>query len=192
MIATVEGLVSYLEEQAVVITVGGIGVRVSAPRDVLSDAVVGRRILLQTHLVVRETELTLYGFNTKDELRLFELLLTVSGVGPKLALTILSTLTPEMLRAAVVQEETAILQRVPGIGKKTAQRLLFALKDKIDVGSSAAVPLVSDTDADVIDVLTALGFSVVESQAALQRLPREVRDVEARVALALQYLDASR
>ena len=88
------------------------------------------------------------------------------------------------------REESAVLQRVPGIGKKTAERIMFQLRDKLDLTADvAALPLVSDEDADVIDVLTGLGFSIIEAQTALQNIPREVTGIDARVQVALQYLD---
>jgi Holliday junction DNA helicase RuvA len=151
---------------------------------------VGRAIHLHTHLIVREQDLALYGFESWDDLQLFTVLLSVSGVGPKVSLAILSTLSPELLKSAVMREETAVLQRVPGIGKKTAERIMFQLRDKLDLTQiSTSMPLISDVDADVIDVLTSLGFSIVEAQSALQRLPREAKTVDERVQLALQYLD---
>jgi Holliday junction DNA helicase RuvA len=190
MIAFVEGSLAAVEENAVVLQMGGMGVRVFVPKTVLEDVgSIGRKLRLFTHLLVRETELTLYGFMEKDDLRLFETLITVNGIGPKLAQTILSTLSPELVRSAVLQKEAVILQRVPGIGKKTAERILFSLRDKLDFRQATATPLVSDVDADVVDVLTSLGFSIVEAQAALQKLPRDVQSTEERVALALQFLD---
>jgi Holliday junction DNA helicase RuvA len=150
----------------------------------------GRRVHLHTHLLVREDDLTLYGFESEDDLQLFELLLGVNGVGPKVALAILGTLSPELLRSAILREETAVLQRVPGIGRKTAERIMFQLRDKLDVGTvQAGLPLVSDVDADVIDLLTGLGFSIVEAQTALQNIPRDVQSIDQRVQLALQHLD---
>lgn len=193
MIASLSGTIKQIGEDNLVVGVGGVGVRVTVPTTVLEDVGgIGRRVSLHTHLVVRETELSLYGFETEEDLLLFELLLGVSGVGPKVALSILSTLSPELLKSAIVREETAVLQRVPGIGKKTAERLMFQLRDKLDMTRVATtVPLVSDVDADVIDVLTSLGFSVVEAQSALQNLPRDVSSIDERVQLALQYLDQS-
>jgi Holliday junction DNA helicase RuvA len=134
--------------------------------------------------------MALYGFKQEDELALFEVLLTVNGVGPKVGLAILSTLSPDLLKTAIMREDSGVLQRVPGIGKKTAERMMFQLRDKLDFSgpSAANVPLVTDTDAEVIDFLTALGFSIVEAQAALQKIPRTVQTVEERVQLALQYL----
>lgn len=192
MIASVSGTLIKAEAAAVVLNVGGVGVRVFVPRTVLEDVELGRSLRLHTHLIVRETELTLYGFEQEDELGLFEVLLGVNGVGPKVALAMLSTLSPELLQGAIMREETAVLQRVPGIGKKTAERIMFQLKDKLDFAlggaGETAVGLVADVDAEVIDFLTALGFSIVEAQAALQKVDRNLKGVDERVQAALQYL----
>ena len=191
MIASIQGPILRIEAAGLIINVGGLGVRVLAPRNVLENVGgIGRMITLHTHLIVRETELTLYGFNSEEDLQLFEVLLGVNGVGPKVALAILGTLSPELLKSAIMREDTAVLQRVPGIGKKTAERIMFQLRDKLDLTMvSTAVPFVTDVDADVIDVLTGLGFSIVEAQSALQHIPREVTDINSRVQMALQYLD---
>ena len=131
-------------------------------------------------------------FESEEDLQLFEVLLGVNGVGPKVALSILGTLSPELLKSAILREEPAVLQRVPGIGKKTAERIMFHLRDKLDLGgATTALPLVSDVDADVIDILTGLGFSIIEAQSALQHVPREVATIDERVGAALQYLDQS-
>lgn len=190
MIASLSGTIQTIGADHLVVRVGGVGVRVFVPRTVLEDTGgPGRAVFLHTHLQVRENDLTLYGFETEEDLRLFELLIGINKVGPKLALAILSTLSPELLRSAVAQEEAVILQRVPGIGKKSAEAILFGLRGKLDAGDGRAVGLVSDVDADVIDILTGLGFSIVEAQAAVQKLPRDVKELDARVALALQQLD---
>ncbi len=190
MIASITGTIQQIEESSLIINVGGVGARVFVPRAVLEDVgSAGRAIMLHTHLIVREQELSLYGFETQEDLQLFTLLLGINGVGPKVGLAILSTLSPELLKSAIAREDTAVLQRVPGIGKKTAERIMFQLRDKLDLTEPTAVPLVSDVDADVIDVLTALGFSIVEAQSALQHLPREAKTVDERVQLALQHLD---
>jgi len=191
MIASLSGTILKIEDSSLVVNVGGVGIRVFVPRTVLEDVGgVGRSVRLHTHLIVREQELSLYGFEVEEDLQLFEVLLGVNGVGPKVALSILGTLSPELLKSAIMREETAVLQRVPGIGKKTAERIMFQLRDKLDLTQvSTAVPLVSDVDADVIDFLTGLGFSIVEAQSALQNIPRDVKSFDERVQMALQHLD---
>jgi Holliday junction DNA helicase RuvA len=191
MIASVHGIINKIEDDALVVAVGGIGVRVFVPRTVLENVGgVGRQLSLHTHLIVRENELALYGFTSEEDRELFELLLGVSGVGPKVGLSILSTLSPELFRSAILREEAPVLQRVPGIGKKTAERILFQLRDRMDVvGTPHIASLVSDVDADVIELLTGLGFSIVEAQTALQNVARDVQSVDARLQQALQYLD---
>ena len=191
MIASLSGTIQKIEASSLVVAVGGVGVRVFVPRTVLENVGgVGRAIGLYTHLQVREGDLSLFGFENEDDLELFTVLLGVQGVGPKVALAILGALSPELLKSAIMREETAVLQRVPGIGKKTAERIMFQLRDKLDLGGAAtAMPLVSDVDADVIDILTSLGFSIIEAQSALQHVPREVQAIDARVQGALQYLD---
>ena len=191
MIASLSGTILKIEDNSLVVGVGGVGVRVFVPRTVLEDVGgVGRSVRLHTHLIVREQELSLYGFEAEEDLQLFEVLLGVNGVGPKVALSILATLSPELLKSAIMREETAVLQRVPGIGKKTAERIMFQLRDKLDMSQvNTAVPLVSDVDADVIDFLTGLGFSIVEAQSALQNIPRDVKSFDERVQMALQHLD---
>jgi Holliday junction DNA helicase RuvA len=191
MIASISGTIQRVGKDNLVVNVGGIGLRVFVPRGVLEQAgPVGRSTSLYTHMLVREKELSLYGFESEEDLNLFEILLDVNGVGPKVGLSMLSTLSPEVIRGAIAREETAVLQRVPGIGKKTAERIMFQLRDKLDFTAEvSAVPYMRDVDADVIDVLTTLGFSIVEAQTALQNIPRDETDLDRRVQLALQYLD---
>ncbi len=191
MISSVNGSLLKRGKDHLVVNVGGVGLRINTPKTVLENVGdIGRDIFLHTHLIVRETELTLYGFGKEDELELFTILLGVNGVGPKVALAIVSTLSPEMLKSAIIREESAALQRVPGIGKKTAQKIMFELQSKLDLTAESAmsVPLVADSDAEVIDFLTTLGFSIVEAQTALQRVPKDIDSVEEKMQVALQYL----
>jgi holliday junction DNA helicase RuvA len=187
MIDIVSGTVAAEGKDYLVVMVGGVGLHVFVTRTVL-ERLDGATVTLQTHLIVREDALSLYGFVDEEERLLFQTLLTVNGVGPKLALTILSTITREQLQSAVAREEADVLTRVPGIGKKTAQKIVFELKDKIG-GSLLDRPIViSDVDADVLAALTSLGYSIVEAQSALQSIPRDApNEVEERIRLALQY-----
>jgi Holliday junction DNA helicase RuvA len=190
VIARLSGVVAAVGSDRLVVQVGGVGFRVYVPTSVLERVDgVGRPVELVTHLHVRENELSLYGFLTEEELTLFELLLGVSGVGPKVALATLGAVSPQALREAVVREEPGILSRVPGVGPKTARAIIFHLRDKLAVIGAEKVPLLTDQDAEVIGALTALGFSVVEAQAALQNLPcDEELSLEERVRQALAYL----
>jgi Holliday junction DNA helicase RuvA len=166
--------------------VGGIGLRVLCPQPTLTSARVGEPILLFTHLVVREDDLTLVGFTTEDELSLFEDLITVTGVGPKLALGMLSAMAPDSLRLAIGQEQPELIARIPGIGKKTAQKIVLELRDKVGLAEvSEGLAALTEADTAVIDALTSLGYSVVEAQRAVQSLPKDLTDVEERLRRAL-------
>ncbi len=189
MIDIVTGQVASMDKSSVVVMVGGVGLRVNVPRSVF-DVVhgAGHAVTLYTHLAVREDALTLYGFLTEEDRNLFNILIGVSGVGPKIALSILSTLSIDHLRNAVGREEADVLTRVPGIGKKTAEKIVFELKGKLNIGMLPGFALLSDVDSDVIEALTALGYSVVEAQTAIQSIPRDApKDVEERIRIALQY-----
>jgi Holliday junction DNA helicase RuvA len=186
MIASVEGRIRALGRDAIVIDIGGVGLRVLCTQPTLAAARPGEMISLQTHLVVREDDLSLIGFVTTEELVLFEHLIGVSGVGPKLALTLLSGMAPDSLRLAIGQDQPDILARIPGIGKKTAQKIVLELKDKVGAPEVAeGLAALTEADAAVIDALTALGYSIVEAQRAVQGLPRDITDVEERLRRAL-------
>jgi Holliday junction DNA helicase RuvA len=196
MMRTVRGSVTARQKDALVVDVGGpaggIGFKIHVPEPTAARYPESAAVSLHTYLQVREDALTLFGFETEDELSVFELLLTVSGVGPKVALTTLSALSPDALRLALANGEPAVLARVPGIGKRTAEKIVVELKDKIKppaTGMEALVQL-SAADAEVIDALVALGYSVVEAQRAVQSLPREVTEVEERLRLALSGFGA--
>jgi Holliday junction DNA helicase RuvA len=191
MIAALRGIVLHVQQPSfLVVEVGGVGFKVFVPASVFDELDgVGRGIFLHTYLMVREDALNLYGFSSEEQRSLFELLLTVQGVGPRLALSVLSTLSLDVLRTAVAQEQAEVLDRVPGVGRKTAEKIVFALKDKLGAGTGlGALAPVSDVDAEAIGALTALGYSVVEAQAAVQAIPKgQGQDVEYRIRLALQY-----
>jgi holliday junction DNA helicase RuvA len=189
MIATLRGEVSQIEENALIVEVGGVGLRVFVPAPLRTQLKAGEVILLYTHLVVREDALILYGFESQADRELFNTLLGVDGVGPKVALSVLSTMTLDAIQRAIFADEADVLSRVPGVGKKTAQKMALHLKDKLkptDVLSRVAA--MSDTDGEVLAALTALGYSVIEAQTAIQAIPKEAPDdVEERLRIALQY-----
>lgn len=189
MIATIRGEISQIEENALIVEVGGVGIRVFAPAPLRGRVKSGEMIFLFTHLIVREDALTLYGFESQADRELFNMLLGVDGVGPKVALSVLSTLSLDAVQRAVFTEEPDIFSRVPGVGKKSAQKIALHLKDKLKpTDSLAKIAAMSDTDGEVIAALTALGYSVVEAQAALQAVPKDAPDnVEEKLRLALGY-----
>ena len=191
MISTLEGDLSHKAADHVVVSVGGVGYEVIAPFSTI-ERINAERVFLYTRLVAREDSLTLYGFATVPERELFDAVLKISGIGPKLAVAILSTLSVENIRQAVANDRPEIISRVPGIGKKTAQKILLELHDKFPAGlDSAPQALEDDSAALVMDALTALGYSVVEAQAAVQSIPREAPPgVEERIRIALQSLGA--
>lgn len=194
MISSLRGTVLQIQPpNFIVLEVGGVGFKVLVPGPVF-DALdgVGRPAFVHTHLLVREDALTLFGFATEEERAVFELLLTVQGVGPRLALAVLSGLSLDVLRRAVAQEQAEVLDRVPGVGRRTAEKIVFTLKDKLGAGLAVAgLSPATDLDTETLAALTTLGYSVVEAQAALQSIPRgEGKTVEDRIRLALQYFAA--
>lgn len=189
MIATLRGEITQIEENALVVEVGGVGLRVFVPATLRTRLKAGEAVFLFTHLVVREDALTLYGFESQADRELFNLLLGVDGVGPKVALSVLSSMTLDAVQRAVFADEADLLSRVPGVGKKTAQKMALHLKDKLKpTDALARVAAMSDKDSEVLAALTSLGYSVVEAQAAIQAIPKDAPDdVEERLRLALGY-----
>ena len=188
MISHLRGKILMRGSDLVVIEVGGLGFRVRVPTSTLEQlGAEGASAELFTHLHVREDDLSLFGFVTEDELTLFELLLTVSGIGPKAALGVLSAATPDTIRAAIAQSNLDVLTGIPGIGKKMAQRLVLELKGKIDL-SEAELGQVSPLDQEVIAALVNLGYSAAEAQRAARAVPSSEKVVEDQIRAALRYL----
>lgn len=192
MIAGVKGVVAAVEPSALVIDLHGFMIRVlTSGRTATAVGAVGDRVSLVTHLVVREDALTLYGFVDQDELELFQLLLTVSGVGPRVALNLLSFDEPAAIYAAISADDVKLLSKVPGIGKKTAEQIVFHLKRKLpDVLPAAGGGGPLDTaDREALAALEGLGYSLTEARGALNALQdRDGLTIEERVFQALQRL----
>ena len=189
MISTLRGEVTQIEDSSLVIEVGGVGLRVFAPAPLRARLKAGEAAFLYTHIVVREDALTLYGFESQADRELFLLLLGVDGVGPKVALSVLSTMSLDAVQRAVFSDEADLFSRVPGVGKKTAQKMVLHLKDKLKpTDALAGVAAMADYDSEVLAALTALGYSVIEAQSAIQSIPKDApTDVEERLRLALGY-----
>lgn len=188
MIASLRGTVRQIGPGEIVLEVGGVGLRVSVPAPVLESApAVGGDLFLYTRLLVREEALSLVGFSSPEQRALFDLLIDVPGVGARLALAVISNLTPEMLQQAVSGGQSDLLTRVPGIGRKTAEKIAFLLRDRLPALPAGAPPPVAGPDAEVVQALVGLGYSQPEAQAAVQSLPAEAPEaVEERLVLALR------
>lgn len=169
MIASLRGEVRAVRLDSVVVEVGGVGMHVRATPGTIAALRTGTQAELATSLVVREDSLTLYGFVDEDERDTFEILQTVSGVGPRLALAMLAVHTPDGLRRAVAEEDVAALTRVPGIGRKSAQRIVLELGDRLGAatGGSAPVAAAPDQRGQVVEALVGLGWHPKAAQDAV-------------------------
>ena len=168
MIASLDGTVAAIALDSLVVEVGGVGYRVFAAPSVLAAAAPGGRLKLFTHHVVREDLQALYGFRTVEELGFFGLLLTVTGVGPKVAMAIVGSRATAELQLAIMQQDQAVLVSIPGIGKRLAERVIFELKEKVAAAGVAAMVTVAGQPAegDVVGALQALGYSLPEAREA--------------------------
>ncbi len=193
MIASLHGRLESLGSDWAIINVGGIGFQVYMPTSTLSTlGTIGEEVQLYTHLHLREDNATLYGFASADELRLFQTLLGVSGLGPRLALGMLSVMSVERLTMAIVTGSIDLLTVVPGIGRKVASRIILELKEKIGAGwvTTPGVQL-AEENTDVLAALTALGYSVSEASLAVASLPASSDlSLEEKIKQALQYFAA--
>jgi len=190
MIASLQGKLESLGSDWAVINVGGIGFQVYMPTSTLSTlGTIGEAVKLHTHLHLREDNATLYGFASTEELGLFQTLIGVSGLGPKLALAMLSALNVEQLAMAIATGSTEMLTTVPGIGKKMANRLILELKEKIGAAWIAApATQLAQENTDVLAALTSLGYSAAEASRAVATLPPDqTLSLEEKVKLALQH-----
>lgn len=192
MIAQVTGRLAAKSATACVIDVGGLGLRIAMATGALAHLpVIGDEVTVFTHLQVRDDDLSLYGFESLEERELFEKLITVSGVGPKVALSVLSALSPAALKEAVLREDDALIATVPGIGKKTAQRLIIELKDRLgDLTGDVRQAGPGSASAEASDALTAMGFSAAEIAAAFKGYDG-LGDAQALLRYALRRLGGS-
>ena len=192
MIAGVRGLIVAQEPAALIIDLHGFLIRVlTSGRTASAAGIVGDRVSLLTHLVVREDALTLYGFIDQDELDLFQLLLTVSGVGPRVALNLLSFDEPAVIYAAISDEDVKLLSRTPGIGKKTAEQIVFHLKRRLPetIPTTGGSGPLDTADREALAALEALGYTLTEARGALNAVQtRDGLTIEERVFQALQRL----
>ncbi len=199
MLSAIRGILVHIDENTAELDVGGVTFEVNVPSTLfVNRPETGSELQLYTYLSVREDDLSLFGFQTREERSLFKMLITVSGIGPKGALQVLSTLRPNDLIAAILSEDAKSIARAPGIGQKTAQKVVLELRDKVSgmpVSDLSSVPgtqkavayAENDTKHDVILALTELGFSGSEAYKAVAQLPDDL-DASRMLNLALKSI----
>ena len=188
MISYIKGTVIYIDLKYLVLEVNGIGYKIYTTTEHLSTSI-GAELSFWIHMVVREDAQDLYGFPTREALNFFELLITISGIGPKSALGILNAASVETIQSAIQSGDTSHLTKVSGIGKKNAEKIVLELKDKVDniVDSNNTTNLSSDSDA--IEALKMLGYNAEESRSALKKINRDIIDTGEKVKAALKVLN---
>ena len=189
MIARLRGTVAGLNEKYLILDVSGVGYKVYAATDTLASLHEGDATALFTYLAVREDALDLYGFANSEELDFFEMLISVSGIGPKGALGVLSATTTDTLKRAIGTGDTSYLTKVSGIGRKTAEKIVLELRDKLRAhGDAKETPGVLRAESDVVEALKSLGYSQNEARDALKNIPPEIVGTNARIKEALKIL----
>lgn len=189
MIGSLNGVVKGVVRGTLVIEVNNIGYGVFVTADTLAKAHENEEIFLWTHLAVRENAHDLYGFETKEALSWFELLLTVSGIGPKSALAIMNAVDTKTLEQAIARGDALLLGRAFGIGKKTAEKIILELREKVGAVVGGAE---SGSDADVVDALIGLGYSEREARETLRALPKTITEPEAKIREAIKIASHAR
>lgn len=186
MIAQIKGFVAVISERSAVVEVGGVGYEVFITRDLAAKLKAGKEVTLHTHFNVREDAQELFGFDTQTDLAFFKLLLTVSGVGPRSALNILDTVKVDDIRQAVVRDDAVGLHRVHGLGKKTAERLVTELKDKVE-GITITGKATGD-EAALVEAIIGLGYSLAEARQAVKETKDQGESLSDKIKFALKYL----
>jgi len=187
MIGKLKGLVDYFGAGYLVLDVRGVGYKVLCNETTIGKASSQEELALFIFTNVKEDQLTLIGFETQNELELFELLISVSGVGPKAALNILNIASPDVVKTAIVNQDSSILTQVSGIGKKTAERLILELQNKVK-NFSATVRKTAQGDQDVIEALVSMGYNISEAREAAMNVQNESTDISERIKLALRSM----
>ena len=191
MIGSIKGKIILKTDKFLIVETGGVGYKVSVSPDVLSKAKkLSDEISLWTHTHVREDILDLYGFLDREELEFFEMLINISGIGPKGALSILGIASIETLRKAISTGDTAYLTKISGIGRKTAEKIVLELRDKLGAVEPGEGTLGIKDDADVLEALRSLGYQSAEAREALKRIPKETMGAGGRLKAALKTLSA--
>ena len=188
MISFLDGAVKAVRKNYIIIMTDYVGYKVFVTPQILMKVQPAQKISIFIHTYVREDQLSLYGFSTLNELDFFEMLLGVSGIGPKMALSIMSVGDLNVIKNGILNQDTAVFTQVSGVGRKTAERLILELKEKIGEGLAGTETPVSSTHTEVIEVLMALGYSRTEAREALSVVPADIKDSEEKIRFALRSL----
>jgi len=187
MIAKLHGKIEYLKDNYAVVDVHDVGYKVYLSVYTFGKVAGLKEVDLFVFTYVREDQLALYGFLTLEEKEMFELLISISGIGPKASMGILSIATPKTIRTAILNEDPSILTKVSGIGKKTAERVILELKNKVaDMSTGEKEDVIIDSDA--IEALVGMGYNISEARDALKMVSAEIKDVGVRIREALKNL----
>lgn len=188
MIARLEGIIVYKDEKSLIIDISGVGYKISVTSENIENAILGEHTSFWIYTAVRENSIDLYGFKNTNELSFFELLLDVSGIGPKSALSILGIASIETLKRAIATGDTSYLNKVSGIGKKTAEKIVVELRDKLsDYKNDDSVGSLKD-ESDILEALKSLGYSQNQARDALKEIPPDIIGTNARIKEALRIL----
>lgn len=189
MISQLTGIIKHQENDFIIIAVSGVGYKVFSTKENLEQLKTKNgEITLWTYLAVRENSMDLYGFLEKSELSFFELLITISGIGPKTALGILNVATVQTLISAISTEDTSYLTKVSGIGQKNAQKIILELKNKIDKIEDFSGENNIQEQIDVVEALKALGYSTRQATSALAKIDKDITDVGEKLKQAMRHL----
>lgn len=194
MYSYIKGTIEEIHLDHIVIENNNIGYKINASTNTIKDLHLGNMAKIYTKLIVREDDMSLCGFSTKEEMKMYELLISVSKIGPKVGLGILSFATPEQIGAYILSEDVAKLSKAPGVGKKTAERIVLELKDKVDKNnvefeptllSSAPIGVSKD---EAVDALIALGYSSGEAKEAVDKCKKDGLNTEDIIKKSLTYI----
>lgn len=188
MIAFVKGTIADISDRSVIIETQGVGYEVATTTDTLAVAKLGSEMALFTHLVVREDSMELYGFRTRQELTFFQMLITVSGVGPRSAIAIVSLGSIDSIQRAIGSGDATYLTSVSGIGRKTAEKIIIDLRDKLAALGHTAASGEMSGDADAIEALMKLGYNRDEARTAIQQVPKTAVSTNDKIREALKHI----
>jgi len=189
MISKLTGTIAHTDAKSIVLDVGGVGYKVFVSPDIFSKLETKASLTIWTYLAVRENALDLYGFLSLSELNFFELLITISGIGPKTAMGILSVASVHSLETAIHTGDTSHLTKISGIGKKVAEKIVLELKDKIGPGTQTPEQEATmKNDSDVVEALKSLGYTPAEARDALKKLPKTLTKTNDKIREALKIL----